>query len=229
MKTAVISALFGDYDAWEDPIIANSEYDYFLFTNQPIESKVYKVVQIDNPHPLEHRRVKILPQAYLPDYECFVWHDANITQVADIKTLVDASVKAADVVFLQHPMNKCTTRELHLCAKLNKDNIATMSRQVHEYILEGFPMNYGAVETGVNIRKNNADTQRFSEIWWQEVSTKSKRDQLSVKYALWKSGVYSQSVGAGVLHNQMFFNLKNHKVLQEWQKKILTKQKYNGN
>ena len=218
MKTAVISALFGDYDAWEDPIIANSEYDYFLFTNQPIESKVYKVIQVDNHHPLEHRLVKILPQSYLPDYECFVWHDSNITQVADIKLLVDKSMEAADIVFLQHPMNKCTTRELHLCSALKKDDIALMSRQVHEYILEGFPMNYGAVETGVNIRKNNAATQKFSELWWEEVSTKSKRDQISVKYALWKSGVYHQVLEPGVLHGQKFFKIKPHKVLQEWQK-----------
>lgn len=218
MKIAVYSALFGAYDNWRDAEYVNGEYDYFLFTDQPIQSKTHKVIHLENDHGLKHREVKILPQKYLGDYEVLLWHDANIQQIADIKPLIEGVMKEADIVFLLHPMARCVKHELELCAAWDKDDLDLMCKQVQEYFVEGMPLGMGGVETGVSVRRMNAQHHRFAELWWQEVSTKSKRDQLSVMYAAWKAGVKVVPMESRILHGAgqhgvgdgKFFRLNNH-------------------
>lgn len=209
MKIAVYTALFGAYDYFLEPTGYNSDYDYYLFTDQDIESNVWRVVKLPFKEKI-FREIKTLPQKYLPDYEATVWVDANIRALRDISQYVDTVLKYGDIGFPKHPSNDCVTQELQLCIHLGKDDRDKMASQVHEYINEGFPIHYGQVETGVIVRKNTAKVQRFNELWWDEVREKSVRDQLSVMYAVWKSGVEIVQTEPASIRGK-FFQIYTHK------------------
>lgn len=86
-----------------------------------------------------------------------------------------------------HPKRDCLYDEYNRCVHYNIDNIEVMTKQVDEIRAEGFPEHYGLFENGIMYRKHN-DKKLIPllEEWWKYVSTKSKRDQLSLTYLAWK-------------------------------------------
>ena len=56
------------------------------------------------------------------------------------------------------------------------------------YEEEGFPKNYGLLQSNILLRKHNEeDCIRLMEAWFNELKDNSHRDQLSFNYVLWKN------------------------------------------
>ena len=73
--------------------------------------------------------------------------------------------------------------------KIKGDEIKVAERQMNRYKEEGFPANYGLVQTNVMIRRHNDPySKNLMEKWWEELKDNSHRDQLSFNYAVWKCG-----------------------------------------
>ena len=188
MKTAIYTAIIGDYDTFIEPRFIDKEYDYILFTDQDnIVSPSHRIIKIKD-ESLDStrlaRKIKILPYLFLPDYDYTIWHDANIVQQKSIKELVD-SVKS-DWFIMKHPMNTCVYQEAELCKRLGKDNSEIIDAQMDKYKDEGYPANNGMVASGIIFRKNTKKVNRLGRNWFNEVKEHSKRDQLSFNYALRK-------------------------------------------
>ena len=181
MKTAIIKGLFGSYDYWCDPRIIEEGVDYHVFTDQQITSKVYQVHETQRKPKIE-RLIKIKPWEFLPGYDRYIWIDANIHPRTKMKDLPDA-----DIICLEHPDRNCVYEEFKACVRLMKDDTQVMKRQVDRYREEGYPINAGMVQTGLLIRKPTDKVKKHAELWWHEVITGSRRDQLSFGYALAKS------------------------------------------
>lgn len=181
MKTAIIKGLFGSYDYWCDPRIIEDDVDYHVFTDQQITSKVYQVHETQRKPKIE-RLIKIKPWEFLPNYDRYIWIDANIHPRTKMKDLPDA-----DIICLEHPDRNCVYEEFKACVRLMKDDTQVMKRQVDRYREEGYPINAGMVQTGLLIRKPTDKVKKHAELWWHEVITGSRRDQLSFGYALAKS------------------------------------------
>ena len=55
-------------------------------------------------------------------------------------------------------------------------------------ITEGFPKDVGLVQSNVLVRKHKEKTCiNLMEQWWEFIKTKSKRDQVSFNYLIWKN------------------------------------------
>lgn len=180
---AVVTALFGDYDNWQDPIaeLVNPDWEYHLFTDQDITSEVYQVHKT-LPHPKIERKIKIMPWNYLRGYDAYIWIDANIHP---IQLGMDLTTEA-DILLLEHPARKCVYEELRACITLQKDDPMIMSAQVWGYYNEGYPPNNGMVQTGFMVRKPTEQNKAFADRWWNEVKDNSRRDQLSFNYSVWR-------------------------------------------
>ena len=78
---------------------------------------------------------------------------------------------------------------------------------------EGFPANYGLVQTNVMIRKHNEQYSKdLMEKWWEELKDYSHMDQLSFNYALWKIGNNGFKYLIKTTCNSRVFNwIKAHK------------------
>ena len=71
---------------------------------------------------------------------------------------------------------------------MKKDKKENVDPQIERYKREGFPKDYGLLQSNILIRKhNNEDCIKLMEDWFNEVKNGSHRDQLSFNYALWKN------------------------------------------
>jgi hypothetical protein len=71
---------------------------------------------------------------------------------------------------------------------MKKDVSENVKPQMERYKEEGFPTDYGLLQSNIIIRKHNEpDCVRLMEAWSEEVMNGSHRDQLSFNYCCWKN------------------------------------------
>lgn len=194
MKIAIFSVLFGEYDTWHDPTHIEEGANYYLFTDQLITSKVYKVINdydlIDTDKILRAREIKIHNgYKFFCDigYDLIIYHDSSLQQIRSLKPLY--SKMQTDMMFMKHPNRKCIYEEFHACYEEPRDNREVMLKQVQGYADNGYPENNGLCATGVIMRRNNKKVLKFCRAWLDEVENGSIRDQLSCNYVLWKQKI----------------------------------------
>jgi hypothetical protein len=92
------------------------------------------------------------------------------------------------MILQRHNIRDCTYQEGLECIRKNKDSPEIIEKQMLQYKSESFPEHYGLSENSVLLRKNNDENIiKLMELWWNEVNNKSKKDQLSLQYAIWKN------------------------------------------
>jgi hypothetical protein len=194
MKNVIYTAIVGKYDRLAEPTVLSPGFQYICFTDNPrLQSKHWNIVQL----PVTKldstrlaRRVKILFHQYLPDADLSIWVDANLNIVSDFNQLLKSFDTSGPLTTITHPHRQCIYEEAKACTRLKKDAPDIIKRQVAGYRNEGLPKNLGLVNSALQIRRHNSpELQSFVEAWWGEVSTKSRRDQLSFNYVLWKTPI----------------------------------------
>ncbi len=86
-------------------------------------------------------------------------------------------------------MRDCAFDEARVCVEKNKDNAGTIARQMERYESEGFPRHYGLSQNNIIVRSHgDARLDLLMRHWWNELVTESRRDQLGLAYAAWKTG-----------------------------------------
>jgi hypothetical protein len=208
VKKAIYTALIGNYDKWSEPKYTNPDFDYYLFTDQPIISKAYRVIKV--PKAKHNRRlareIKILAYKYLPNYDITIWHDANLVQHKDLSCMLNWTYH--DIVTLRHPTRNCIYDEADACAMMNKDSHAAISKQMRKYEQKNYPQNNGLVATGIIVRKNTYNVNLFCNNWHTELKNGSFRDQLSFNYVLSKHGIKVKKISFENIHK--YFKYKQH-------------------
>jgi hypothetical protein len=219
MNTNVIyTAIIGNYDVLKAPNIITPGWDYICFTNNPkLKSDKWTIKFLEEDHGLDNtrlaRRVKILPHKYIAEYDLSIWVDGNMNIATDLDSFVEQALpKDKDLSLMTHGSRGCIYDEALECIKQKKDADNTITAQIVAYRNEGFPENQGMVQTGIEIRKHNSeDLIKFNEAWFEEVRTRSKRDQLSFNYVCWKLGIPKYIMFShSVLFNPKFFQIKQH-------------------
>jgi hypothetical protein len=141
---------------------------------------------------MDAKRMKILPHKYFREYDVSVWMDGNFQLIGNIKDVVDDFMCKADIAVLRHPAEQLgitptVYKEAEVAILQKVDNAKTIRRQMEHYHKQGLPENTEVTMNGIIIRKHNIDRiKMFDDIWWQELNTWSKRDQISFPYLAWK-------------------------------------------
>ena len=94
-----------------------------------------------------------------------------------------------DLAIPKHPDRDCAYVEAAFCARRGKDRAETLTRQAQAYRKAGLPERWGLAETRVVIRRNTPEIVALNEAWWAEIKRHSLRDQVSLPFVCWKSGV----------------------------------------
>nr|WP_247875349.1 glycosyltransferase domain-containing protein [Ochrobactrum sp. Marseille-Q0166] len=168
--------------------------DYYCFTDQPISvPQPYKnrVTPYVDPNPRKTARfVKTHPHYFFPDYDVVVWVDANVVPLKGILPYVEIVVESgADIGVIRHPVRSGYIEEANECKRIGSDDIEILDQQVELYQNIGVK-NENLVETNILIsRPLRRNVQKFFDHWWSEINTRSIRDQISLRYAIMKSGV----------------------------------------
>ena len=194
-KKVVYTCITGEYDEIIEPSYVTSDFDYICFTdNTRLVSNVWEIRQI--PEELnelsnvkKQRYMKINPHLYLSEYELSIWVDGNVNVKGDLNELLDEVLTDGYSVYIpQHPVRNCIYDEARAVVSMKKDTATNVNQQIDRYKNEGFPKNYGLLQSNIMLRiHNHKDCIRLMETWWDELKDNSHRDQLSFNYALWKN------------------------------------------
>lgn len=144
----------------------------------------------DLPAHLLSRWAKTHPHVLFPEARVTVYLDGNIMVTGPIGPLIAPVVRgeAAFGCFL-HPHRATPEEEAAACAALGKGDGAAMAAQVAAYRAEGHT-DLPLIEANVLVlRPVDPAVRTMLELWWREIRDRGSRDQLSLGYAIARSGV----------------------------------------
>lgn len=186
IKLIVYTAIFGDYDVLNDPLVVNKKIEYICFTdNKEIKSKVWdiRIVERELTPRREARKYKILSHEYIEAKES-LWIDGCILIYTDpIRYL---SRFKDDMLLTKHWRN-CVYDEAKVVVRNNKETKEIAEAQMDKYRDELYPKDNGLVDTTCVFRRMNPQIEMLEEDWWDELNQCSKRDQLSFNYVAWRN------------------------------------------
>lgn len=146
-------------------------------------------------HPrLAARRAKMRVLDDFPGHEFSIWVDASFDLLCDPRALVrEAVATGCDVVGLRHPDRRRIRDEAREVIRLGLAPKDLVTRQLEAYQLAGFDCDDAPrtviTTTGLMVRRHTQAVQAFTHRWHDELEQWTIRDQLSVDYAAWRTGV----------------------------------------
>ncbi|WP_075340870.1 glycosyltransferase domain-containing protein [Tenacibaculum agarivorans] len=193
--------------------------DFFCFTDD--ETKIvspWKPMKLkfdSNNEVLKNRHPKLLPHEYFKDYDISIYIDSNFLIIGNIHKLLD-SLDDFKMATFDHSQSddarNCIYKEYNAILELGKsrgvfkDDPDIMKKQIDSFKSEGYPENNGLIKGGLLIRKHNdSEVIKVMEDWWEMVSTRSKRDQLSFNYVAWKNNFTSKIIAGDLRRGNPYF------------------------
>jgi hypothetical protein len=202
MSVAVITSIYGGYDALLDPPEQSVDVARWVcVTDDPdLKSDVWDVVvdrRPGDPPRLAAKLAKVLPMEYVGrghlhdrivriDGATFLRHGDSLAE------LIDA---AGDAVIAQfpHPARSCIYTELEAAATQPKYHGQPLREQVGSYQAAGHPADWGLWETGVLVYRYGLAADlltSFGAAWLAEMRRWSLQDQLSEPVVLRRFGLW---------------------------------------
>ena len=199
-KIAIFTAVAGGYDTIAEPIKGGDDADFYVFTDGEIdETSVWKRCEFEyvSSDPTRTARfVKTHPHLYFKDYDWAIWIDANLTLNSKPEAFLPNNVNRAEAFTWRHPLRNCVYQEGKECVRRYKDHPKTIDRYLARLKAHKFPAKSGLFETSVFVSKMNAPKlEAFYSTWWAEIDKGTKRDQISLPYAVEKSGISIDFLG----------------------------------
>lgn len=192
-KIAVYTSIVGGYDTIKLPERLDGRLDYILFTDNPApDTGVFRIRPIEY-HSFDPTRsarfVKTHPHMLLGDYDMAVWIDANILILDDIYPLIESFLSSGKPVgAIPHPLRQSLEEEVEACIGLTKDDPDPMRDQLAKYREEDSLPDELIESNLMMFDLRNARIADFLDAWWTEIDRHSRRDQLSLTYALERTG-----------------------------------------
>lgn len=201
-KIVVYTAIFGNLNKLIDPLFRNDNVDYIVFTdNKKFKSNIWttKIIKpkFKNPR-IMSRLPKILSHKYLPKHDISIYLDSDMTLITkNVYKMVEECLEGHEMALYRHYDTSCLYEHLDVCLKLKLVGPEIAHRIRNKYMADGFPHKYGLFENGLIIRKNSEKMNKLNELWWDLYSSGSERDQLSLMYSLWKTGITANAIKIG--------------------------------
>jgi len=199
-RIVVYTALTGAYedlnqmgDFQDDPNI-----DYICFTDSKVEENenwdIREVHSSLDPNLLS-RAIKMMQVFDLPDGTIAIYKDNTVALRGSIRGMVDLLLDKDDIVFLLHSSRRTLLNEFIACEVYSKDKASKIRGHFKFLLEEDF---YGLKEKplwgGLFIFRVKDETRIFLKTWYSEFVNRSRRDQLSLRYALKKNRLTSHEL-----------------------------------
>ena len=199
-KIVIYTVITGGYDNLVDPEVVEPGFDYVCFTDNVsgLKSDVWDIRPLPEwcltvTPDKRQRMLKILAHLVFPEYKMSLYIDGNIKIVGELTSLAKEvfNDRKFKIAIQKHPVRNDIYNEAIEILKTRKDTPERVTRQTDRYFKEGFPVGEGGLfETCIMFRKHmTKDCIKLMEKWALEIMIGSHRDQLSLTYAMWKTGV----------------------------------------
>jgi len=197
MRKAVYTFIFGNYDTLKTPTVMTDGWDYICFTDDNnLRSNIWEVRQSIRDQEdlgLENKRFaskhKILFDNYVGDYDLSLSVDGHLQINCDLDELINENLKPeSDMMICPHPTRDCIYDEAEVCKAIEKDNPRLIDEHMQRYRDAGYPTHNGLYSAKVIGRRHDRKSlKEMCKVWFEELQRGSRRDQLSLNYAIWKS------------------------------------------
>ena len=214
LKIAVYTAVTGAYDALK-PVPSTRFCDFICYTDEPVDARGWEnrlIAPSDLDSTRRAREVKLRPHRYLAEYDVSIWVDGSILVTRDPAPLVQGLSWDDPLYCYRHPSRDSLIQEAEACIAAGKDDSKVIERQLAHYKSQGCPMEGNVIESNVLLRRHNeADVVAVMELWWEQVRSWSKRDQLAFGYAAWAGNLPYQFMGeANARGRSKYFLVYDH-------------------
>lgn len=192
-KICVYTSLYGTRSELPPNLSRARGLDFICFTDKRQEAPGWEM-RVDGDSGLSPvlaaKRFKVLPHRYLADYEYSLFVDANTLMHGRLDEWVDRYLIDAPFVMWPHPERSDLYRELIAIVEMNRHRPQEVFMQMRHYAAEGLPGRTGIAEASCIWRRHHEPRLiQLMEAWWREITERSTRDQLSLGYLFWKTGV----------------------------------------
>lgn len=233
MRKAFLTYAFGGYDRIEDPSLVTPGWRYICVGDQHIDSRVWEfrkapdrlLAATDCPK-RRSSLTKIHHQEFLPeDYDILMCGDACLGIHCDLDSFLEEFLPpGAELSVARHWGRDCVYDEAEAVVNLRLDDPHLVGTQMKQYMAQGFPRGRGLYANRVVIKDlRSLRLRRFLEIWSEAYKAGSRRDQLSMTYALWVSereeGQPLRVHGFDfeeVFRRRRLFTIRPHLLSREW-------------
>lgn len=198
-KFAIYTALIGGYDNVHQPQYTNEQFDFILFTDEVANYsagiwQVRKVEYHNEDKTRIARYVKTHPEELLPEYAATLWIDASIliTSPFIYDKVVQLYQDGVQLASVKHPYRDCIYDEAYVVYGLDTEK--NIFNWCHYLRSIEYPRHNGLFESSLVYRRNDVETKVVDDMWWECIVNYSRRDQLSLNYALWKNPLKIESL-----------------------------------
>jgi len=228
----VYTALFGDYDCFQEPAENFEGCDFVYFTdNEDLKSDVWKIHVIKTPDltpGMMNRRYKILPHSYVREYNQSLYVDANIRIMGNPRDLAARYLKEHDIAAPKHFSRNCVYEEAKACIILGRSDLHGALAQMKYYKAQDYPKHNGLMENGILLRNhNNPLVITTMEDWWNELHTWTQRDQLSLMFVAWRNGLSMGTMEEGARNRNRYFQYGYHRQYRNYKIHLKVRDKLN--
>ena len=154
-KKVIYTTIFGGYDNLVEPHFVPDGWDFVCFTDDDIESDVWKIVKVKtfyNDNTRNAKQFKVLPHRHLSEYEHSIFIDGNMTIRNNPDELIKNHLNKSNIAFFDHNKNlldprDCIYKEAEVIFEFGKrngnykDNPVLIRNQIQKYFDEGYPKN----------------------------------------------------------------------------------------
>lgn len=202
MRICVYTVLLGRYDSLiEQPTAAESDADFVCFTDdETLVSNTWQIERV-TPYmpqdlPRSSRVYKILGHPSLDKYDVTICIDASVLLRSTPEEVVARFLAPdIDMGLAEHSYREMLMDEFDEVVRLNYDAPARVYEQLSDYatyfpeVLTARPL-WG----GMLVRRNTSDVTAAMRVWFDQVLRYSRRDQLSLPFALDSSGIRYRAI-----------------------------------
>ena len=224
MKIAVVTSSIGT-NRLLDPIpFEGVDYHAFVDDNAANNKWItHPIIEFSNDPTYTNRRnakvYKILPFAFLPNYDYFFWVDSTHRLEINPNEVINKYLNDTDVAVFKHPERDCIYPEGKIVMDINFDHLNLVEDQLAFYKDLCYPKNNGLYELPVRVQRNTALTQRMGWMWWEQICMFSSRDQISFPFVCHQLGIVpsilpgrANTIRGNTIMPQIVYSNHNRKV-----------------
>jgi len=196
---------------WREELLNQPPGKYVAFLDSKIESPTWEIRKVCDLFKDPNRNAKIekiLSHRYI-NYEVSMWIDGNVELLQPPENFLQF-LGDNDICVMPHPETNCVYQEAQSVKEGHYDNIDTVNAHMKKYEDEGISKNYGVYGCTMILRRHTPRIKLFNEFWWAEICTGSRRDQLSLVYALNRFGITHSLFPFDRRNTMDFIKIKNH-------------------
>jgi hypothetical protein len=197
VKLLVYTSVIGGYDRVFPPVVKDQTVDYVMLTDDTtLKVSGWRTHFVDSERFRSRRAAnrygKMLVHRLLPGYDASLYVDGNIRLLSASGELLRNFAESNQALRLfRHPLRDSVFEEIAACVSLGKvDDARPLEAELEAYRIDGFSDDQGLAEATI-IMKNHkiSGLDEAMALWWSLFVRFGNRDQLSLPYVLWKSGI----------------------------------------